>query len=60
MTESQLAVTPPEQCHGAVIDASTKTSMRCLAAGQKESKMIGIIKKGTGNNNFKKHYYDAV
>lgn len=57
---SQLAVTPPEQRRGAVIDNSMKTSMRCLAVVQKASKMLGITKKGTGNKIKNPHDYGAA
>lgn len=59
---SWLAPTPPEQHHGALINAATKTSMHSLAVVQKASKMLGIAKKGTGNKVFKKIkslYYGA-
>lgn len=49
---SWLAPSPPEQHHGALINAATKTTMHNLAVVQKASKMLGIAKKGTRNKVF--------
>lgn len=46
---SRLADTTREQCCGAVIDASLKTSVLCLEVVKKTSKMLGFAKKGMGN-----------